>query len=269
MSNADSGGLSGKDPACGGAADGISGDGDGIPDIAADLYFGGSGGFTEFTFFKGMGDGTYQQTSAFSSVIREFGLIQYEGEHYLVRTSYDYSTKETDGLDLYLYRNGEIADALGLYFAVTGYDRTEELLDRKGAAALAALDQMTGVPGRIENSWNVPVLGNAEMMEPLGEQDQLWHCDLDNDGIEEAYRKRVFLSSNTAAVQHGEVDFQEGGCPAFDEAVRTICGAEEDLRYDTFWVDQIEGENVSFLGFWNLDGYTVYACRFQRNIKQE
>lgn len=248
----------------------VDGDDDGIPDIAADLYFGGSGGFTEFTFFKGTGDGTYQQTSAFSSGIQEFGFIQYGGVHYLVRTSYDYSTKETDGLDLYLYRNGEVTDALRLYFEVTGYDRTEELLDREGAAALAALDQLTGVPGRIENSWNVPVLGNAEMAEPLGEQDQLWHCDLDNDGIEEAYRKRVFLPSNAAAVQHGEVDFQEGsGCPAFDEAVRTICGAEEDLRYYTFWVDRIDGENVSFLGFWNPDGYTVYACRFQRNIKQE
>lgn len=68
-------------------------DNDGIMDIVAEEFFGGTGEFTEYVFYKGQEDGTYQKTSSYDAVWEEFAIISYDGKNYLCRTLYDYTKK--------------------------------------------------------------------------------------------------------------------------------------------------------------------------------
>ncbi len=236
----------------------VDGDGDGVDDVAAEVYMGGSGGFTEFLFFQGQGDGTYRETSRFSSVIQEFGFIRCGDARYLVRTSYDYSTKYVDGLDLYLYRDGAVADARALRFAVDGYDRVSLDLAPGAERALAALEARALPQWLEENDWFVG--GAAETPHEDGGR-SWWSCDLDGDGTEERYEKYLWGPTTMWQVQTGNFDFLSGDFPALEEAVREVLEESEDLRYYTFWTDAVDGAPVAYLYFWAPDGYTVCAYR--------
>ena len=70
-----------------------------------------------------MGEGTYSHTHVFDSILEEFGFLSYEEKHYLCRTNFDYDTKLIDGVDIFLYTDGVLADAVGIRNQIVEYQK--------------------------------------------------------------------------------------------------------------------------------------------------
>lgn len=100
----------------------VDGDNDGISDIVAEIYYGGTGGFTEYVFYQGQEDGTFEKTCTYDAVHQNFIFIRYDEKNYLCRRLYDYDTKEYSGISLTCYVDGVQAETWNLMFAPKSYD---------------------------------------------------------------------------------------------------------------------------------------------------
>lgn len=211
------------------------GDNDGIEDILAEIYSGGSGGFTEFAFFKGQPDGTFAYTGSYSHVMEEFALICYEGKNYLCRTTYDYNKKMYNGLDLFYYEDGRRKESVSLYFVPETYQvqvksYASEAYKAYAEAYFTAGDCMEA-SDRINRGGDF--IGSAETKGEDG-----YFCDLDNDGETESYERYIWYPSNM--MQYGLL-FQCEDVPMADEA---IYQSEQDGFPVIFWVEEADGENI-------------------------
>lgn len=215
----------------------VSGDGDndGIEDILAEIYGGGSGGFTEFAFFKGQPDGTFMYTGSYSHVMEEFALICYEGKNYLCRTTYDYNKKMYDGLDLFYYEDGRRKESVYLYFVPETYQVQVKSYAseayRDCAEAYFTAEDCMEASDRINQG--EAFLGSAETKGEDG-----YSCDLDNDGEEESYSRYIWYPSNR--LEYGLI-FQCEDVPMADEA---IYKSGQDGFPVIFWVEEADGENI-------------------------
>lgn len=209
------------------------GDNDGIADIGIEVYSGGTGGFTEFVFFKGQADGTYVRTSIYSHVMEEFAFITYEGKQYLCRTVFDYNKKQYDGFDLYYYENGKRVENVWLELVPQEY---EVVITNEPQGVYAAYVEENLSPEKcLEYHATVEefdaITGNAEK--------DKWICDLNNDGVAEEYNKYIWTPSNMGTY----------ACLTFD--CETLPEAEDMMYYGEtegvpmmMWVDSVEGKNI-------------------------
>lgn len=212
------------------------GDNDGIEDVLAEIYTGGSGGFTEFAFFKGQPDGTFAYTGSYSHFMEEFALICYEGKNYLCRTTYDYNKKIYDGFDLFYYEDGRRRENVSLYFVPETYQvqvksYASEAYKDYAEAYFTAKDCMAASDGLNRGE---EFKGSAETKGEDG-----YSCDLDNDGEAESYQKYIWYPSNM--LQYG-LYFQCADLPMADEA---IYGSEQEGFPVIFWVEEADGENIT------------------------
>jgi hypothetical protein len=227
----------------------VDGDNDGIEDIACEIYWGGSGGFTTFYFFKGMQDGSYSEPYCFDSIIEEFGFILFEGKHYLIRTSFNYNTKFIDGIDIYLYADGVLADAWEIKYQIAGY--TKEITWFDGSSPEPKLHELVDaidfdhLTGELEEKDWAP-LGTAEHC--TNDQNYPFASDLDNDGTDELYYKYMWYPSNMGAIMSGIVEFHDESEDIIIDLLKTISDkAPEDAgEFYTFWVDDVEDKPVIF-----------------------
>lgn len=235
----------------------VDGDNDGIEDIACEVFWGGTGGYTTFYFFHGQGDGTYAEPYSFDSVIEEFCFITYNGKHYLLRTSFDYDTKAIDGFDIFLYQNGLLADVKRVGKKATRYERSMVWYDQSivTSAIRHAAEEVdcNALPRDLEKSGWAP-LGTAEGASTDSEYP--FCADVDHDGKQEDYSKYMWYPSNMGTCMIGMVAFRE-------ENKNIIKGVLDELGekagvFYTFWIDEIEGKPVLWCYLARDFDYSLY-----------
>ena len=239
------------------------GDNDGIPDIIAELYMGGTAGFTEYVFYKGDRDGTYRRTSSYDSFREEFGFICYEGKNYLVRTLFDYGKKTYNGLSVTCYVDGEKVETIDLMLFPESYDAalTECADARYRALAEDILRDSMRFKDQIDGHHNI--VGSSE--KELRQQEYSYQCDLDNDGAPEKYNKSIWEPSNMGTYECLHFDGEGGGIDSVYGALKTVEGVPVMM-----WADPFEGKNVlhiiSLTGLddFEITGFLVEGASCQR-----
>jgi len=217
-------------------------DNDGINDIFAQSYYGGSGGFVDFILFKGKEDGSFEGSDRFGSVMQEFGIIFFEGKNYLCRTDFDYGKKQYNGFSVSCYEDGKIAETVELRLTADSYDiRVTGCDESYGDLAEDIRNNVLSYKKDIDAYENV--LGSAE--EATKEDPEItwkFQCDLDNDGIKELYEKRIWTTSNMGTVDGlsmwGEDDTDDG----MKQAAEAVYSGEGNPIM--MWVDAWQGKNI-------------------------
>lgn len=166
------------------------GDNDGISDIMAEVYSGGSGGFTNFIFYKGTADGEFVRTSSYAHIMEGLSVISFEGKNYLCRTVYDYGKKKYQGVALFCYEDGVRREEVHLFFVPEEVDVAVTECGAYREYAEWAAEECISVYNQADD-YEV-FYGSAET--PVQEEGVL--CDIDNDGIAESYSKSIWTASN-------------------------------------------------------------------------
>lgn len=209
------------------------GDNDGITDIGMESYGGGSGGFTDFVFYKGQSDGTYVLTSSYPHVMEEFAFISYEGKQYLCRTLFDYNKKQVNGFDLFYYEDGKRVENVWL-----------ELIPQEYEIAITKEPQGVYADYVKESLSPEKCLKYQEMVEEFetitgnAERDS-WICDLNNDGEDEEYNKSIWIPSNMGTYSCLTFD-----CENLPEVIDMIYHGETNGIPMMMWVDTVDGKNI-------------------------
>ena len=216
----------------------VDADNDGIMDIVAEEYFGGTAGFTEYVFYKGQEDGTYQKTSSYDAVREEFGVISYDGKNYLCRTLYDYNKKIYDALSIACYVDGVRVQTAELTFFPEKYDiRLAECIEEKYREfAENIFENSLYFKETIDEYRNI--IGSSEEKLPSKEQYK-FQCDLDNDGEAEQYSKYIWEPSNMGTSECLYLYGDGEGIEHTNDALRTTEGTPIMM-----WVKPFEEKNI-------------------------
>ena len=208
-------------------------DNDGIPDIVAQEYFGGSAGFWEYNFYKGQEDGTYQKTSSYDALMEEFAVISYDGKNYLCRMLYDYNKKVYDGIRLACYVDGIQVQAAELTLFPEEYDvKLTECAEEKYRAYAEDILQNSLAFKQMIDEYKC-INGSSEEQ---SEEQYEFQCDLDNDNHAEQYDKSISMPSNSeTSVLYGEGE----GIKHTNDALEAVDGTPIML-----WVEPFEGKNI-------------------------
>lgn len=230
------------------------GDNDDIEDVVIEEYGGGTGGFTEFVFYKGTEDGSFKRTSEYGHFMEEFAFIIFEGQNYLCRTKFDYETKEYIGFDLSYYEDGIRVEEAELRLIPGEY--TCVLTDYADADYKAYAEEYLNKEsslGFYEKTESFRVfLGDAEKYE----EDYI--CDINNDGVTESYSKGIWQPSNMGTQSH--LTFRCEDCP---EAVEMVYNSEAEGIPMMMWVSDFEGKNITNILYrtglydFNIVGYLM------------
>ncbi|MDE7267918.1 MAG: hypothetical protein K2N89_10680 [Lachnospiraceae bacterium] len=212
-------------------------DNDGIMDIVAEEYFGGSGIYTEYVFYKGQKDGTYQKTSSYDAVKEEFAIITYDGKKYLCRTLYDDSKKKYIGFCVAYYVDGVQVQATELTFSAEKYDirLTECAGEKYRAFAENIYEKSLSFKEMIDK--HIKIDGSSEEKLPL-ETQYRYQCDLDNDGEAEQYNKYI-LESNMGTYEKFHFNGKGEEVEYIDDALRAVEGTPTMM-----WVEPLGEENI-------------------------
>ncbi len=213
------------------------GDNDGIPDIVAKEYFGGTGGFTEYAFYQGQEDGTYEKTSIYYSVDEVFRMISYKGKNYLCRMLVDRDKKQDSGISLICYTDGVQAETRNLMFYPETYDVRLAACAEEQYQPLAQemLENAVTYKERIDRYTNID--GSSE--EKTFEQEYGYRCDLNNDGVLELYDKSIWHPSNLWTVVHIELSGEGPGITTLKDAVWSVEGTPIMV-----WAEPFAGKNI-------------------------
>ena len=87
----------------------VDADNDGIEDLYAELYYGGTGGFVDDVLYHGNGDGTYSRDYVYETIMHDATFITWNGKNYLVEPCIDYNRKTLSGLYLTSFENGKLS----------------------------------------------------------------------------------------------------------------------------------------------------------------
>lgn len=227
-------------------------DNDGIADIVAQEFFGGTAGFVEYVFYKGQQDGTYQKTSSYDAVKEEFAIISYDGKNYLCRTLYDYNKKIDDGIFLACYVDGVQVQTATLTLFPEAYDvKLAECAEEKYKAYAEEIFQNSlGFKEMIDESKNID--GSSE--EKISSEEQyLYRCDLDNDGKVEQYSKSIWEPSNMGTFACLNFYGEGEGIEHTNDALEAEAG-----RSIMMWVEPFEGKNIiNVLSLTGLHDFTI------------
>ena len=242
----------------------VDADNDGIMDIVAEEYFGGTAGFTEYVFYKGQEDGTYQKTSSYDAVREEFGVISYDGKNYLCRTLYDYTKKIYDALSIACYVDGVRVQTAELTFFPETYDiKLAECKEEKYREfAENILENGLYFKEEIDEYRNID--GSSE--EKLSSKEQYnYRCDLDNDGEAEQYHKSIWEPSNISTHECLHFYGDGEGIEHMDDALCAIEGTPIMM-----WVEPFEGKNIinviSLTGLhdFEITGFLLNSAEYTR-----
>lgn len=232
-------------------------DNDGIDDIIAQLYGGGTGGFSSMVLFSGSEAGGYALTSSFECLLQNFAIITYQDKNYLLMEERNYNTKYYSGYTLYLYDEGVLADGMIFSYDITDYDMKVEYENK----TFAGMDQIRntlnnkGIPELMDSNDYV-LIGTAEQIEEEKDSYQ-YSGDIDNDGKIEYYNKYIWYPSNMGTVMMCLYDFEEP--TILEKLLESLAEEVGDGRLYSFWLDEIEGKNILYLYYGeNLD-FNLYA----------
>lgn len=228
------------------------GDNDGIEDILADIYYGGSGGFSEFVFYKGSEDGSFVRTDSCHRYYAEaVEVISYDNKNYVCRTSLDYGKKYRCGIDLFYFANGVKWEKVHLWYTPEEYDITiSDCGDYRETAEQVAQEAIS-VYKQADN-YEI-VIGNAETQEVV-ENINWYLSDIDNDGEAEVYRKYFFTATNMGTCDCLILDYEAsiaGACEAIHD--------NSDNRVEqAVWVNTSKAGNIMNVMYRNeLFGFEV------------
>ncbi|WP_455715891.1 hypothetical protein [Anaerosporobacter sp.] len=237
----------------------IDGDNDGIDDIVALNFGGGSGGFCNLEFYKGAEDQTYTLTNSYSCLLTSFGVLSYEGKNYLVLKDYDYNTKNYNGYSLLLYDDGKLADGKSISLEVEDYDMNivQEEDSFTGIEEVKKTLSKKTYPSILEKSDYV-IYGNAEKKSQDNKYE--YSADIDNNGVDENYNKNMFLPSSIGTIMFLEYEFETtNNLEEIDELL-----TKENAPLYAFWIDKVADKNVLYVYFGENQDYTLYAYLIQK-----
>lgn len=213
-------------------------DNDGISDIIAQEFFGGSAGFTEYVFYKGQEDGTYQKTSSYDAVKERFAILCYDGKNYLCRTLYDYNKKIYDGICLACYVDGVQVQTATLTLFPEEYDvKLTECAEEKYSEYTEEIFQNSLKFKETFDEYKC-INGSSEEKSPLEDQYE-YQCDLNNDNEMEQYHKSIWVPSNLATYEHLSFHGEGEGIEHTNDALEAADGTPIMM-----WVEPFEGKNI-------------------------
>ena len=228
-------------------------DNDGLDDIIALHYWGGTGGFSNMDLYKGSIDGEYTLVHSLMCLRQDFKLIDYEGIQYLLMEDFDYNSKYHSGYSLYLYDNGTLADGKTFTYAIDDYlmDIVNEDTAYKDIETIKDTLCNPNMAKVLENGDGV-IIGNAETSYQYEESDFSYSSDIDNDGKQEYYNKSIWYPSNMGTVMQCIYEFEDFSM--FDDLLTSLSNEDDESRLYTFWIDEINGNNILYLYYGkNLD----------------
>ncbi len=237
-------------------------DNDGIEDLIALNYWGGTAGFSSIMLYKSMPSGQYQMTSTFECFIQEFDILRYQGKNYLLMKEFNYATKYDMGYSLYLYEDGKLADGKVFSFAIDDYDMDIVFEDDslKGMDEIKKTLCNKKLPEILFNNEGV-IYGTAETRYTDDMTYFGYSCDIDNDGDEEYYSKSMWYPSNMGTVMSCSYTF-ENSIILEDLCARLTKETGEGRLY-TFWLDKVKGKNILYLYYGEDLDFSLYAFFLQ------
>ena len=232
----------------------VDADNDGIEDLMALCYWGGTGGFSSMQLYQGSEAGEYKLTSSFECLLQEYHFISYQGKSYLLMKNVDYNTKYYSGYTLYLYEDGILADGMNFWFGIEDY----------GMKIIYENSSFSGaeqVKNTLCNKELTDVMDNNDgVIDGTGEfhiSSYRYSCDIDNDGDIEYYDKTMWYPSNMGTVMECSYAFDDSG--VLEDLCARLADEMGEGRLYTFWIDEVDDVNIMYLYYGrNLD-YTLYA----------
>lgn len=236
----------------------VDADNNGILDLIGQFYYGGTGGFSSMIMYKGLADGQYEYTNSFECLRQNFSFLQYQGKHYLLMEEFDYNTKYYSGYSLYLYEDGVLADGKQFYFVIDDYDMDIKYEDSSFEGLDTVKNTLSNkmMPDILRNSDGV-IIGNAETVYKSEIYHYKYSSDIDNDGNQEYYNKSMWYPSNMGTVMMCIYDFENSNI--LDDLCAKLANEMDQGRLYSFWLDEVEGENILYLYFGNDLDFTLYG----------
>ena len=221
----------------------VDGDNDGIDDIFAWIFDGGSMGNSSRCFLQGQADGSFQCTWEDDGTTQEIGFVRYGDITYLLETDFNYDTKIADGFIVNLYQEGDIIESLRLKKVMESYE--PDIVHQSAGYEEAA--EKYGEEGK--SAWEDGEfhLGTAET-EINQDYPRTYSSDLDNDGEFEQYWRSVFLPTNIYTrkfLQHGL--YTGDGGEGESISILETYGLKYEGIPELFWVDRIGDKNILLL----------------------
>lgn len=239
----------------------VDADNDGINDLIAQIYGGGTGGFSSMVLYRGSESGDYTLTSSFECLLQNFAFISYQEKNYLLMEEHNYNTKYFSGYTLYLYDEGILADGMIFSLDIMDYDmRVEyEMKNFIGMDQIRNTLNNKDLPELLDNNDGV-LIGTAEI-EGEAESYQ-YSSDIDNDDKTENYNKYMWYPSNMGTVMMCIYNFEES--TVLDELLESLADEVGEGRLYSYWLDRIDGKNIMYLYYGeNLD-FALYAVLINR-----
>lgn len=220
-------------------------DNDGLEDIFSEEYGGGSGGFTDYILYQGREDGEYVRTGRGSSDVRwQHTIIGWEGKNYVCRDEVDYGKRILSGLVVEGYRDGELTETVRLNL-MPEKQEVSITFCRDGWQEAAEKERLAAPAFHEQADHDDVVIGDAERKSENSEGETVFFSDIDNDGVEESYIKRIWLASSMNSVDGLEFGMEES---AERETLERVFSDGSDKwgmrRPMMLWVDAHGGENI-------------------------
>lgn len=239
-------------------------DNDGIEDLLAQCYYGGSHGFADYVLFRGLADGKYAGSSRVEGVVQDFGVLRYAGENYLWHKDFDYGSKIDSGYTLSYYTDGSVAEVLELRFVPQAYDIRLAMCADTRYQKLAAGTMAAAVSYKDRTEAYEIFAGSAET-EAGKDAEERFLCDVDNDGEQEAYTRLIWTPSNLGTVTGiNFIGEEDAGLSLVREAAQSGAG---DLIM--LWFDRCGEETIlnalcrTGLDDFEITGYFVTETEYK------
>ena len=240
-------------------------DNDGVDDITAMFYFGGTGGFGYFKIFKGTAEG-FKATDSYQCVVYPFNILDWNGKRYLCQYQLDYETKYFYGYQLTVYREGMAAASSVVSREVDDYDVTIPFEDKSyeyiSDVKKTLVDK--NMP-RILSANDDVIFGTAE---EIVEKYYRFKCDINNDGTTEMYEKEMSYPSNMSGRKfcnwyYLDADGEPMDDP--DDFIFELFEADGDTAENIFmfWADKLGDKNVLYMYSDSADRFVLTGYIFE------
>ncbi len=224
----------------------VDADNDGTEDIFLCEYLGGTLGIVYYFLFSGTEKGDYILTDQATEMKTEFAFINWQGKNYLIKTTWEFTKKEMNGISLECYEDGAYQG--GVWLAVTekeGRDTRNINILYDGDGGYSALASKAAKLAEEYISGEGMQAGTAEKENEDGEFDRI--CDINNDGITEAYHVSLWQTTNHYTVDR--LSFRAEESELEELFFNTIYTDESGGIFRNMWVDETEYGNVTYVVF--------------------
>ncbi|CUH92764.1 hypothetical protein [Herbinix luporum] len=231
-------------------------DNDGIEDLIGQYFYGGTGGFSSMMLYKGSVEGQYILSNSFECFLQNFSVIKYQDKNYLLMEEFDYYTKYYNGYSLYLYEEGKLADGKLFSFVIDDYDMDIVYEDKSFEAIDTVKKTLCNSNlSDILYSNDGVIIGTGETL--YEDSDYAYSADINNDGNEDYYNKNMWYPSNMGTVMSCIYDFKDS--IILEDLCRNLTDEIGNGRLYTFWLDEVNGNNLLYLYFGDNLDYSLYG----------